>query len=155
MLPVVCNAVWFVILWKAIDVCEADWAEGASAGGQRSSTGGQRSPAAARGHCERASWQTTAGKEREQRKAPFKYNQKYDCTHKNINSDYTSNFSCIQYSYTERGFGILRSSLCLLPWSQAQSWLESSDNQIGTKRKARKGRYQDPAWVYINDGSQT
>lgn len=124
MLPIVCNTVWLVILWKAIDVREADRAEGASAGGQGSSTGGQGSPAAARGHCEGASWQTTAGKERENRKGPFKDNHIHQLRHKNVNPDYTRNFTCIQYSNTETWFGILKSSSCLLPWSQAQPWLE-------------------------------
>lgn len=71
MLPVVCNTVWLVVLGKAIDVREADWAEGTSAGGQGSSTGGQGPPAAARGHGEGASWQTVARNGRENTKIPF------------------------------------------------------------------------------------
>lgn len=71
VLPVVCDAVWFLVLGKAIDVRKADWAEGASAGGQGSSTGGQGSSAAARGHGQGASWQTVACKERENTRMPF------------------------------------------------------------------------------------
>lgn len=43
-----------LILWEAVDVREADGAEGATTGGQRTPAGGQRPTAAPRGHSQGA-----------------------------------------------------------------------------------------------------